>query len=94
MQFSWDWTQSYSSSKDLVEDFGGVPNFQFRGPGLYLTPTDTALVIPEHDGITNKNIWDTEQPSGTIWRVFVWNCPFKDTIFSAANRPPTRMDQR
>jgi hypothetical protein len=89
-----DWTQDYASSQELEVDMMGHLNF--RGPGLYLSDTDTLLVIPNRpDGDpTLDNIWNAEQPEGTRWTVHVWNCPFSETIFLAMGRVPVRMDGR
>lgn len=92
MRFFTDWSRCYTSVKELETDL----RISFSGPGFYLSPTDTLLIIGEPpDGpCTRENVWYAVQPDGTIWRAFVWNSPFEELIFSAIAPPPTRMDSR
>lgn len=86
-----DWSQNFSK-----ENFESEFNMPMTGPGFYLTETDTMLVTanrPEDDS-TVENVWNHQQPEGTLWEVHVWNCNFRETIFGALSVAPTRMDKR
>jgi len=92
MRFGYDWQQTYMTVSVMAADL----QIKFSGPGFYLSKTDTILIVPEppNESASRENVWDTVQPDNTQWRVFVWNCLFSETIFSAINLPPTRQDDR
>ncbi len=70
--------------------------FKFKGPGLYMTKTDTVVILPRppENPPTIKNVWAQSQPEGTVWDFNVYNCNFNDTIFAVIANIATRQDER
>ena len=90
MQFIPDWHAIFD--KDRFEtNFG-----KLSGPGLYLTATDTMLVVanPPHTDVTPENMWHQRWPKGTLWHVYLWNSPLRNTFWAVIGRVPTRLDTR
>lgn len=92
MQVCSDWRKVYSVEVMEADLIG----FKFHGPGLYLTKTDTILILPmpPNEPPTANNIWHVNQPEGTLYEVYVYNCLFTETIFSAIGVAPVRVDTR
>lgn len=93
MQLEPDWRTLYSSPEDIEKD---LPGFKFHGPGMYLTKTDTVIIIPRppENAPTPENVWNIKQPEGTIWEFHCYNVPFQETIFAAIAIIPNRQDER
>lgn len=80
----------------LEKDFG----FEFHGPGFYLTEKSTYLVLvvpplrkkPPVDGlwVASTMKW----PMGSLIKVYIWDCPFQETIFAQIWSAPVRFDGR
>jgi hypothetical protein len=92
MQVNPDW-QKHMSIQKFEEEFHGVV---FSGPGFYLSKHDTMLIVPlpPDEAATKDNVWNRDQPVGTIYDVCVFNCQFKDTVYSALATAPVRADSR
>lgn len=91
MQFGADWHTNYHPL-EFLRDFG----VELKGPGLYLTKTDTILVLanPAQGDVTKENIWNAEWPADTLWTAHVYNCPYSETVLSVLATAPTRVDER
>lgn len=92
MQVRPDWSKCYNSKQGFEDDLG----LEFKGPGFYLTKTDTLLCVPlpPDNPATLENIWNVEQPAGTIYECNVYNLPFSQTIYAACAIAPVRLDER
>lgn len=93
MQFLPDYSLTTTPSEFGLEHFDGL---EFKGPGFYLSKTDTILVIPRppQGPATADSIWNQTQPDGTIYECHVWNCPWHNLVLAAPTLPPTRSDSR
>ena len=97
MQISPDWRQRFKSPEEIEKELIG---FKFKGPGCYLTKTNTVIVIPlpPDNPATPETIWNMKQPKGTCWEVNVYNCPSYETFLGFINTfcglIPTRQDER
>lgn len=89
-----DWSVHTSDPKKwMKEKLRRRP--EYKGPGFYLTKTDTLLVIPRPlTPPTQENIWAVEQERGTMYSIHMWNTPFHQTIFSVIALAPNRLDER
>jgi len=65
---------------------------KFKGPGFYLSNTDTLLIIPLNTEF--KKIWHQTQPENTQYYVEVWNTDFYNTIYAVIATAPVRLDDR
>jgi hypothetical protein len=63
----------------------------FQGPGFYLSPTNTMLVVPDCE-YGEEVTWDSRP--GTVYDVYVWDCPYEQTLFAALTAAPVRADTR
>lgn len=84
MQVTPDWTEIWtadSGEKELLD-------FEFLGPGWYLSDKDTLLVVPAVD---NPN-WNKKQPSDMRYLFHCWNVPYAKTIFHNVISIPQRSD--
>jgi hypothetical protein len=90
-----DWELTGSWTK-LEEDIGN--GFEFKGPGSYLSDTDTLLILPVMRGdgtqITAENVWHQKQPAGTVFIACCYNQPFYLTALSVLATTPNRVDSR
>jgi hypothetical protein len=85
-----DWQERVSPGT-----FEGTFKFQFKGPGFYMTDTDTVLVIPDtEDKPEADKYWHIEQPEGTTYLALVYNYPYQETLFSILATAPVRADTR
>ena len=63
-------------------------------PGLYISNTDTVLVIPLPEQPTDRaKIWNHTWPEDTLFKLHVWNTPIHKTILDSG-LIPTRQDKR
>lgn len=69
-----DWVKSYAAASDIEKD---LHDFTYKGPGLYLTDTDTLIVLPFDDDYTTA-------ASGP-YMVYCYNCRFEYTLFFLHN---------
>lgn len=94
MKVSPDW--SITGTKEKIEK--ELPNFKFNGPGMYLTKTDTVLILTSPCTPLWKDGeyigWKQKWPDETVFIVYVFNCPFQDTIYSQIALVPNRQDDR
>jgi len=88
MQIISDWSGQYSS-KAFEKEF----NLPFAGPGMYLSKTDTLLVVP-CGPVVRRTIWNMKQSKTREYEVYVYNCEWEDTIFPVIAIAPTRHDSR
>jgi len=79
-----------NGTKDQLQE--QLKSFIFEGPGFYLTEHDTLLVVP--NGYDIENPWKKEWPDPTVFTAYIFNCEFKDTLFSHLNIAPCRVDKR
>jgi len=79
-----------TGTKDQLEE--QLKSFTFDGPGFYLTNHDTLLVVP--CGFDIENPWIHKWSKETIFTAYIFNCEFKDTIFSHLTNAPCRVDRR
>jgi hypothetical protein len=90
-----DWTET-GTGEELQNNIGN--GFIFKGPGIYLSNTDTLLVLTKARGdggeITAKNIWNGFQPSGTVFTAYCYNVPYHETPFAIITSTPVREDPR
>jgi len=86
LQVKPDWHKSYTAAQFAAE----FPKLKFRGPGCYLTDTDTMLVLA-HAG-PEDHPWKVKWPDEQIFEIYVWNCEVNDTILSSTG--PTKTDNR
>lgn len=80
MQFESDWNICFNKTSTIERELKG---FKFKGPGIYLSDTDTLLIIPiiSSKEITGTTIWDKEWPKDTDFICYVWNTQVKNLIF-------------
>lgn len=92
MEVGYAWSIS-GSPTDLEKELN---EFTFKGPGLYLTNIETLLVVPSppDEAPTAKNIWNKEQPKGTIYTAYLYDCRAEDHIFSVIATCPIHEDTR
>lgn len=90
-----DWDEE-GTKKELQETIGD--EFVWNGPGIYLTDTDTLLIVTKEraDGnkVTVNNIWQGYQPPETVYVAYCYNRPYHETLFSAIASTPIREDSR
>lgn len=80
-----DWSER--GHPTAIEKYIGN-GWTYRGPGLYLSDTDTMLVVEERPASAKPY---TGKTPGVI-NVLVWNTPLHDTIMGWT--PPTVFDDR
>jgi hypothetical protein len=68
----YDWRWQGTEKKGELE-FG----VDFYGPGLYLTKTDTLLVLPRDAA---PDLWEWDKHPGTVYDWFVFNCRYEETL--------------
>ena len=95
VQVNADWTTQFPSNiakEKLKEEF----NLEFKGPGWYLTKTDSLLILPlpAEDKPNIETIWHAKQPAGTVFQIYVYNTQLSNTIFGVGRIAPTRVDNR
>jgi hypothetical protein len=61
-----------------------LKDFKFKGSGLYATETDTLLIVPRWP---DDNPWRADFSADTLFNVYCYNTPIKNTIFSHQNLP-------
>lgn len=86
MQVNADW----STRGTAAEAEKQLKGFKFAGPGWYITDMDCMLVIADERHPSWKQQWPEEQ----IFRFYIYNCPFHETVFGARELPPTLLDSR
>ena len=102
MQLEPDWTM-INVTPEIIEQ--QLKDFEFNGPGFYLTQEDTLLIVPSEchqtkddsqpiKVITRKTIWDSVWPSVTLFDVYVYNSSFNHLLFSVIRTAPVRLDKR
>ncbi len=84
MQVTPNWTSSGSP-----EEFETHFKIPFKGPGLYVTETDTILVTTD-EMQEGRNPWAQVWPEGTVFNSYVYNGPFHNTFFAHCGRIPSR----
>jgi len=78
-----------TGNKERIEQEFGI---DFKGPGFYLSNTDTLLIIPLNTYI--EKTWHQTQPEDTQYYVEVWNTDFYNTIYAVIATAPVRVDDR
>jgi len=63
----------------------------FCGPGLYLEPERTVVVLPPPYEF-EQDPWSKKWPRGTLFNVLVFNCPIEGTAYGYT--VPTKYDNR
>lgn len=72
-------------------------SFKFKGPGWYLTKTDSRLVVPDIDPTDREaiaKVWKQTWPVDQVFWFYIWNVPFEYLLFGVGRLPPTRLDER
>lgn len=82
-----DWGGRYTAKEAERQ----LKNFEFKGPGAYLTETDTLIVVPVE--VTNSP-WQQCWPEAAVFEFNVYNCQFYETIFAVIGSLPSRLDTR
>lgn len=85
-----DWEENFDSTHDVSEYLSDF-NIPYKGPGWYLTNTETILVIVY--GLTDTP-WAMKQPVETCFKLFYWSRPNVGSIFGEIANAPTRNDTR
>lgn len=90
LQIGYDWCEVWTKAE--VEARG-----KFKGPGWYLTATDSMLIVP----VGQFDMWNQKFEDGDKFHVAVWNCPFYRTVYGVSvcsqheqTLPPVREDSR
>ena len=76
-------------NKERIEQEFGI---EFKGPGFYLSNTDTILIMPLNTDF--EKIWYQKQPESTQYYVEVWNTDFHNTSYAVIATAPVRLDDR
>lgn len=92
-----DWSATMTPEK-----FRKELGIEFDGPGLYLSKTDTVLVVPNRPNNDDykwtisqgTTAWHHKQPEGTLYDVSVYNVPMFRTVLAWLGNTPCRMDTR
>lgn len=66
-----------------------LDNFKFKGPGWYITETDTILVTPAYPTTTP---WKQATPPDALFNFHVWNRTDLADHFNAIVNAPTRTE--
>jgi hypothetical protein len=92
-----DWTHSGTGKQ--IETYLGN-DFKFNGPGVYLTATDTLLIVPDVEfpppGTQQAQDflpWRHRWPEETRFKIYMFGCPFEFTIMAAQLPIPTRQER-
>lgn len=83
-----DWSKIYTA-KAAEKDLKG---FKFKGPGWYMTATDTILVVAHQR--TEKLFHPTEQLKDEEYTFYCWNDDQAVSRICALIQSPTRVDER
>jgi hypothetical protein len=90
-----DWTVQGTKEK-LEERIGN--GFTIKGPGLYLTDTDTVLVQLNEETRDNFKAWSISHKGDNQldqhYVVYVYNTKIENTIWGEINLVRTREDKR
>ena len=80
------------TARHLEHELGG---FAFTGPGFYINKTSVLLVVPSqpHPDHPGKP-WVQKWPTDAVFRAYVYDCPFSETIFADVAVAPVREDNR
>lgn len=68
-------------------------DLEIDGPGLYLSDTDTVLVL-RNDRRHSWNQGDKYDRENAAYVAYFYNCRFDETIFSQIATAPVRSDKR
>jgi hypothetical protein len=96
MQIIPNWRQIFSSPEEIEKELVG---FKFAGPGLYITKSETIILIPINPDkpVTSDTIWNLKQPEGTRWEVNVYYCSpremFLGFLDTSCGLIPTRQNE-
>lgn len=83
--------EAYRVSIKNAEHFEREFKLKYTGPGLYLTKTDTLVVLPQAAG--RDAFWNRLQGQPELY-CHVFNCPFEETYLSVIAEAPVRHDTR
>jgi hypothetical protein len=90
IQVTPDWQHS-GTAESIAHQFKfDHKEFQFKGPGFYLSDTDTLVIVPRVEHPSFKKDW----PKETVFTAYVYNTPFSGTVFSWNSIIPVRDDRR
>lgn len=70
--------------------------FKFCGPGVYITKTDTLIIVPDLNEEDYAKIWNQVQPEDMMFTGYIYNCPSSHLIFNHMpwGSIPVRQDER
>lgn len=85
-----DYTHLIIREQDFKVKFG----VEFYGPGLYTTDNVTIIVVPILKNGFTGNMSSVKQPYGTIYRCYVYNTNFCNTVFGLPNGLRNAFDSR
>ncbi len=85
MQIIPDWSNVWTAEEAEKE----LKGFEFKGPGWYVDPDESLLVVPM---VVSDHTWRQRWPKDAKFR-FCHYGPFHETMFSAT-WPPSRKDNR
>jgi hypothetical protein len=96
--FEPDWTKRWTA-REAEEQ---LHNFKFSGPGWYLSPSDTLLVVPDSDveyagsykDRVEKGPWRGKWPEDQLFWFIVYNGRDPSNSFNALANAPVRQDDR
>jgi hypothetical protein len=97
MQVTPDWSATYTAAEIEREFTNAEKNrtFKFAGPGMYLTDTDTTLIVAEGVEAHEAGRWRRKGwPEDQKFRVHVYNVSLEKTIFGQTGQVPNRLDDR
>jgi len=93
MELQASWIETVPDAR-VGDWFSDNWQLKFVGPGVYRAKSngDFMIVIPNRpdDDANIENIWNIDQPKGTIYEVHVFNVPWEKSIFHAIDFMPTR----
>lgn len=90
MQVAPDWSRKYTPAQAEAQ----LKDFKFKGPGLYMTKTDTMIVVRVEPIPYGTSPWKHAHRPDELFEFHVYNCPFEETIFGADRLLVTRQDDR
>ena len=83
-----DWVM-YGTATKIEKELVGI---KFKGPGVYLTKTDTVLILPYNRA--KETFWYQRYENEEIFNVHVYNTEYYHTLLSVIGHAPNRQDDR